>query len=241
MILEIRYAEWRQFKCDLLYDLFGSNTYLRNCFLFRGQRDSDWVLESSFDRWYKGLRTSVDRIELADKILELFRKECERANLDSQILGDDIRVLALGQHHGLPTRLLDWSESPYVASFFALSDLISNSSLDGMVAIWALDSRSKVWNEERGVEIVDVPPFSNLRLRNQSGKFTLSRTPFSCLEEYVDHVAPKEKTLTKIMLPATETRIALAELDAMGINHSQVYPEIGGAALAAKMRALLES
>jgi hypothetical protein len=86
------------------------------------------------------------------------------------------------------------------------------------------------------VEIIDVPSFGNKRIRNQSGKFTLSKTPFADLEAYVNANGDEGNPLRKFMLPATEYAHALADLDAMGIHHGTVYPEIEGAAQMALSR-----
>lgn len=75
-----------------------------------------------------------------------------------------------------------------------------------------------------------MPSFGNKRIRNQSGKFTLSRTPFPDLESYVAAHGDEWKPLRKFLLPAPEFSKALADLDAMGIHHGTVYPEIEGAA-----------
>jgi hypothetical protein len=92
----------------------------------------------------------------------------------------DQKLWALGQHNGLPTRLLDWTTSPYVAAFFAFHDWVSQLPEEfSHVAIWALHLENPVWSKEMGVEIVTPPALENIRLRNQSGKFTLSRTPFA--------------------------------------------------------------
>ena len=81
-----------------------------------------------------------------------------------------------------------------------------------------------------------MPSFGNSRIRNQSGKFTLSRTPFPDLESYVLANGEEGKPLRKFLLPASEYAHALADLDAMGIHHGTVYPEIEGAAQMAMSR-----
>jgi len=89
-----------------------------------------------------------------------------------------------------------------------------------------------------GVEIVTPPALENVRLRNQSGKFTLSRTPFASLEEYVVQSA-SGLALTKVVLPAEEAVPALPDLDSMGINSYQLFADFKGLADRTTMRLLL--
>jgi hypothetical protein len=97
-----------------------------------------------------------------------------------------------------------------------------------------------IWSSQYGVEIVDVPSFGNQRIRNQAGKFTLARTPFKSLEEYVQAHADSGDALIKFLLPASDATRALADLDAMGIHHAVVYPEIEGSAQMALFRTVLK-
>lgn len=135
---------------------------------------------------------------------------------------------------------MDWTESPYIASFFAFNDAIINGSAGEYVAVWALNTNSEnIWNEDSGVTIVNVPSIGNIRLRNQYGKFTLLKTPFNCLEDYVIHFDEDSKPLIKFLIHHSAAKDAIADLDAMGINHTRIYPELIGSALSAKVRVLL--
>lgn len=117
--------------------------------LFRGQSDEEWPLESSFGRlvrtlaeqrrWDKdGLRAIEQQLE--SDLLGEFRRAYYRIAGASLLPDDDVAVLALAQHHGLPTRLLDWTRSPYIAAFFAFDGCRATVFPPGQrVAIWAFD------------------------------------------------------------------------------------------------------
>lgn len=235
----LQYGSWRELKRDLLVELFDHGTFRPGRYLFRGMASADWRLASSFDRHFSSIGHD-QRLQLWEELADEWRRSCEETGVPDSVVRSEEKLWALGQHYGLPTRLLDWSTSPYVAAWFAFHDWILRlPEYFSHVAIWALHLDNPVWSKETGVEVLTPPALENVRLRNQSGKFTLSRTPFATLEEYVEKYATG-LALTKVVLPATEAMQALPDLDLMGINSYHLFPDFSGLAEMATMRLLLE-
>lgn len=230
---------WAQFKEIVPSRLFPTVPFQRGVFLFRGHGSAQWPLMSAFDRWYnrgdRALKGSA-----ADRLIELFRKEAEGTAVDGNVWDDPLRTLSLAQHHGIPTRLLDWTESPYVAAFFAFAGIGLVAEPEDFVAVWALDTRNPIWSREYGVELLEVPTQGNERLRTQLGRHSLLRAPFDTLEEYVAHFPDQSAALIQFVVPSSEASMALAELDIMGINYSRIFPGLEGCARAARLRMSLE-
>lgn len=242
MIIEkIQCDNWADFKLRIISDQFPSGRFARGKYLFRGQGGESWSLSSTFDRWYEGYGGNPERKdEIEDKILDGFIKECELEDIPSDVRSNRLLMLSLGQHNGLPTRLLDWSESAYVAAFFAFSGHIRHGApSESNVAVWVLDSTLHIWSGNRGCQIVSVPSFGNERIRNQHGRFTHLKTPANSLEAHVHQCQGDGVALKKYLIPVREASSAMADLDSMGLSHSRIYPGLQGSARSAEVRVIL--
>lgn len=236
----VSYAGWSEFTRDVFVELFGDGVFRHGRYLFRGVAEADWGLSSYFDRRFATVPLE-HRMALWDRLVQEWRRGCEERGVDASVLCEDRKLWALGQHHGLPTRLLDWSTSPYVAAFFAFADHLTRPpDRFAHVAVWVLHLDNPVWSRQGGVEVVAAPSLENLRLRNQGGRFTLCRASIATLEEYVERFATGV-ALTKCVLPAAAAARALPDLDAMGITSAELFPDLGGVATLATMRAVLQS
>jgi hypothetical protein len=104
--------------------------------LCRGQQLARDSLTPSIDRGaLKGAGRS-QKLEIERQSINLFRSVVRNfaSSGEQGALTDDIVALMVLRHYGVPTRLLDWSTSPYVAAYFAVS---AGNLVDG--EIWAFD------------------------------------------------------------------------------------------------------
>ena len=222
-------AGWEQFHSivDVMLDLPH--------YVFRGQRESDWQLEPSLARM---LKKRPDRESLIAEHLERFKlaSRGRRGQNPPSILSDD-NWWALGQHHGLATPLLDWTNSPYVALFFALEEMAASECS----IVYALNTRrimdllemDDLFGEPSDDDFKFVRPMSdeNSRLVAQAGLFTRSTIDID-IEGWVSkRFAGKSKkaVLLKIFIPNAERIKCLKALNVMNINHTSLFPDLYGA------------
>lgn len=128
---DIRVSSWNELN-EYLYDASWKEELgrFRSDFAFRGMADARYDLKTSLMRLGGGYAT------LEDHLLRTFRRYALRYTMPLST-GDSIwNWLAVAQHHGLATRLLDWTYSPYVAMHFATRDL-ELFDVDGV--IWCVN------------------------------------------------------------------------------------------------------
>src|SRR5947209_6581563 len=126
--MDVRINDWSELQEAVFTDAWNEGIRRhRSNFVFRGM-----------PRVAHGLETSLQAgaFEVHEKhLLTSFRKYA----VESAVHGDWVwNWLSLAKHHGLPTRLLDWSYSPYVAMHFATQNLRDFND-DGV--IWCVDYR----------------------------------------------------------------------------------------------------
>lgn len=125
---DIRVTTWSQLQEELFQGSWNDTLQrFRSPFVFRGLSDSCYRLETSLKR------LQGPYWQLENHLLRNFRKYAQLEERESSSLW---HLLSIAQHHGLPTRLLDWTYSPYIALHFATTNL-DRFTADGV--IWVVD------------------------------------------------------------------------------------------------------
>jgi hypothetical protein len=204
---------------------------------FRGQADAAWPLSSTLTRYFTAFGIPQQEWELREqRALRIFKRKATHFLTHVPALEDDFEWMALMQHHGAPTRLLDFTWSPYVAVFFALERAERDAS------VWALNPAEFPAVGELGRFTLDElntgkskfqvaigrPYIMNRRLIAQSGTLVVSGTVGRPVEVILRNPAA---TLVKLVLRRDAVRLtAMRELYRMNITHATLFPDLDGLA-----------
>lgn len=211
---------------------------------YRGHRDQSWRLEASTfrsERHRTGERAMLAR----------FRQEAAAAGL--QYAFDDWGWITFAQHHALPTRLLDWSQGPLVALFFACeigsdpietgiepdgeffvlhpNDLnVEAGDNDGGHPRLLADGDTKLKDYLPGKDAENpskpravVAPLVFDRIRFQTGTFTVAQVPTATS---VVEPLRKAQALQSFIVPGDAKPDLREQLDALGFNEVSIYRDL---------------
>lgn len=183
--------------------------------IFRGQREAAWGLVPSLDRHkFKGVIATIGRGKLEEKLLGEFKRRA-RPHLKIEPR-NDWEWLSLAQHYGLPTRMLDWTQSPLVALYFALETLGNSGS-----AVWCIRPPEAQVNDVLPFKVEHLvrydPSHLSPRITQQSGCFTVH-----------PELSPVEGKIIKVFIWLEARSTVRRELFKMGIHRASLFPDLDG-------------
>ena len=219
------------------FSIISSLITSKHQFWFRGHEDASWELAPTALRYNR----EQDRIQALGLIAE-FKRVAEIKLPRPPLPTEELQWVQLARHFGLPTRLLDWTESATIALYFASL----NSSVDGMVFIlnpvdlnrMSYPREPRIFNARldediiskylklgggknpRGPRTIAVNPVWNSeRLMLQKGVFTLHGSRF----QLDSAQAPSLVGLP--ILKECKTQMLL-ELGRVGVDEMSIFPEL---------------
>jgi hypothetical protein len=243
---ETRVETWLELQQALFDDMWNDELgAFRSNLAYRGRADARDDLATSL------FRLGGDAADLERHLLRNFRKYAASGSVPVDTPWD---WLALGKHHGLPTRLLDWTYSPYVALHFATARAIED---ERDAVVWALDyvrahqllpgrlrerlaaEGANVFTTEMLAEVapsieelgneefvlfVEPPSFDD-RIVNQYALFSLMSHPDGSLDEWAREHG---ELVRRIVLPAERVWEARDKLDQANVTERVLFPGLDG-------------
>lgn len=199
--------------------------------LFRGQKD-DWSLIPKLGRLKM---RNGDLLKNEENMISDF-KRLSKPYLQ-RVPANDWEWLSIAQHHGMATRLLDWTSNPLAALWFAVSQPISHAT----GVFWVFDVPDEFILKANDYEkispftqkqtIVIQPQISTSRISSQNAWFTLhsTKTNKSTLDPLESNNSLKTY-LTRYLIPKEHFSAIRFDLDRLGVNRMALFPDVDGIA-----------
>ncbi|HEX2449842.1 MAG TPA: FRG domain-containing protein [Gemmatimonadales bacterium] len=228
----------------------------RDTGVYRGAADARWSLLTSLDR-LGGVHPPHSKAGLEEHVLRNFIRY-SRPHLAASPPANEWELLVQAQHHGLPTRLLDWTYSPLVAAHFATLQ----HRPGGDAAVWRLDWQQvhrrfgfpamaiaiedlerlfpgdgaftpwTLFRASRGPDVFAFmiePPSLGARIAVQSSTFTISSDKNQGFDCFLEH-HDLGGALTKLVIPEAEVPRIRDQLDLVGVDERRLFPDLDGVA-----------
>jgi hypothetical protein len=200
-------------------------------FLFRGQT-ADHPLIPKLCR----LKAKGDLLTVEQLLLQEF-KRTNPLLIEAQRPMDDWDYLTLGQHFGLPTRLLDWSNNALTALWFATGEPApGEKQKEPFSVVWILMAHQKDFD----LHIETLTPFDvpetkifrpriiKQRINNQSGVFSIQSSKEMLENRHMNQSDSYDEKLIKVKIPSEKLADFRTDLNTVGVNAFTIFPELEG-------------
>jgi len=247
MLNEKTLKSWEELQSEI-DDLITSLGDKSDSLLFRGQADSGWKLDTTMernlkapiylDRYYRFAFTAKSRLETFVNlswdipIPPNYNKWLEEKDTLSFIDLPGYDYFAYLRHHGYPSPFLDWTVSPYIASFFAFNT--ATPAADKNVSFYCYLEYSDVGKIRSSdqPEIYVLGPYVKVHKRHvlQQSQYTICvELDEKCKSMYANHELvfkkddSRQDNLWKFNIPSSERSKALGILNKMNVNSFSLF------------------
>jgi FRG domain len=204
---------------------------------YRGQSDPGWALETSYSRFFgRNFDSGVgfDLGPFSGMLTRFLLRASEFTGTNFDHLGL-FQQIAMAQHHGIPTPLLDWTFSPYIATYFAVLDAAPRGTREVEFAVFAINAAGLQPDEisdghERGPLLdsagpflfIDTRNFVSRRISRQRGCFTFHGFR-ECLTVWSVNRGPSQ--IKKYVIRDSRDNI-VRELRLMGLSGGDLFDDL---------------
>ena len=233
--------------------------------VFRGQSDSEWALEPGLARSLRGVTQRAAALQLEQRLEREFFAQAHLVSHPGDLLtvqsNNWFDRLALMQHHGVPTRLLDWTTSPMVAAYFACVDNLANDGAIFVASAVRINQRFmervtamgdlgeqvfQIASNENMVQLF-MPERRSERVVTQQGHFSAGTDLLSSHDEYLcsclrPGVGPSGPAViaAKWTVPADLKLRFLGHLRQMNVAGHSLFPGLDGLGKSLREAVLVE-
>lgn len=228
----VTYKNWADFAKTFLVPYDAGPPGRKRQLVFRGQADSRWPLKTSLDR-LRGFASAAEREGVLASLIDQFRRLARSLEAGLRPEGP-IEWELLGRHHGLPTSVLDFTRSPYVASYFAYAERPPDGAT--MASVWVLDLEQFDHHTAPQVAVIDDEDQIrfNPRAHEQHGLFVKVKDA-AALEALIgDHLVRHD-----IPTGDRQRTVVLSALAGMMITSRNLFRDLDGAARTAAINVLV--